>query len=45
MKYDLTKKRNWKNLEDRKIWNEVIIDRMKKAYKEDKKNKQKLDNK
>ena len=37
MKYDLKKKRNYRNLEDRAIWIEVIIARMKKAFKEDKK--------
>ena len=45
MRYNLTKKRNWNNLEDRKIWNDVIIARMKKAFKEDKEDKEKLDNK
>ena len=37
MKYDLNKKRSYQNLEDRKIWNEVIIQRIKKAFKEDNK--------
>tara|TARA_R100001594_G_scaffold127694_1_gene165496 strand:- start:388 stop:510 length:123 start_codon:yes stop_codon:yes gene_type:complete len=35
----LTKKRDYNNLEDRKIWNDVIIARMKKIYKEDKEKK------
>ena len=38
MKYDLNKKRNYQNLEDREIWNKIIIERIKKAFKEDKKN-------
>lgn len=36
---NLTKKRDYNNLEDRKIWNDVIIARMKKIYKEDKEKK------
>ena len=39
MKYNLTKKRNYQNLEDKEIWNKIIVERIKKAFKADKKNK------
>ena len=41
MKYDLRKKRNWNYLPDREIWNDVIIARMKKVFKEDEERRKK----
>tara|TARA_Y100001973_G_C5055832_1_gene260124 strand:- start:60 stop:182 length:123 start_codon:yes stop_codon:yes gene_type:complete len=34
---DLNKKRDYQNLNDRKVWNKVIIKRIKKAFKQDNK--------
>ena len=49
MKHNLTKKRDYQNLHDREIWNEVIIQRMEKAFKQGKlkryKRRSKMNNK